>query len=118
VKEKGTEIKAAKGKLGILIPGIGAVSTTLMAGVELIRKGHSKAFGSVSQMGTIRLGKRTEDRTPLIKDFVPLAGLNDIIFGGWDIFEDNAYEAAQKAQVLSKDDLEKVVRISWIWPHS
>ncbi|MBN1781770.1 inositol-3-phosphate synthase [bacterium] len=106
--EKGVKIQEAKGKLGVLVPGMGAVGTTLMAGVELIRKGHSKAFGSVSQMGTIRLGKRTDDNTPLIKDFVPLADLNDIVFGGWDIYEDNAYEAACTAGVLTKDDLNKV----------
>lgn len=106
--EKGTEIKDAKGKLGVLVPGMGAVGTTLMAGVELVRQGHSRPFGSVSQMGTIRLGKRTDDNTPLIKDFVSLADLNDIVFGGWDIFEDNAYESALNAGVLTKEDLEKV----------
>ncbi len=102
------QIKDAKGKLGILMPGLGAVGTTFIAGVELIRKGHAKPVGSLTQMGTIRLGKRTEKRTPLIKDFVPLANLDDIVFGAWDIFEDNAYDAAVKAGVLEKDDLEKV----------
>lgn len=106
--EKGVSIKEAKGKLGILIPGMGAVGTTLMAGVELVRKGHSKPFGSLTQMGTIRLGKRTDDNVPMIKDFVPLAELDDIVFGGWDIYEDNAYESAKKAGVLTNDDLNKI----------
>lgn len=95
-----TEIKPATGKLGVLTVGIGAVSTTLFAGVLAIRKGMEKPIGSYSQLGTIRLGKRTENRNPLVKDFVGLADLNDIVFGGWDIFEDNAYEAALKAGVL------------------
>ncbi len=98
-----TNIEPAEGKLGILIPGLGAVATTLIAGVEAVRKGISQPFGSVTQMGTIRLGKRTENRRPKIKDFVPLANLNDIVFGGWDVFEDNVYEAASKAKVLEKD---------------
>ena len=109
-------IKPAEGKLGILIPGLGAVATTLIAGVEAVRKGISQPIGSVTQMGTIRLGKRTENRRPKIKDFVPLADLNDIVFGGWDVFEDNVYEAASKAKVLDKEllssikkDLEAVV---------
>src|SRR6201986_5676464 len=98
--EKPSKIAPAKGKLGILLPGMGAVSTTFMAGVELVRKGKSQPVGSVTQLGTIRLGKRTEGRSPLVKDFVPLAGLNDIVFGGWDIYEDTAYEAAANAKVL------------------
>lgn len=106
--EKGVNIQSAKGKLGILVPGMGAVGTTLIAGVELVRKGHSKPFGSLTQMGTIRLGKRTDDNVPMIKDFVPLAELNDIVFGGWDIYEDNAYEAAKKAAVLTDEDLNKI----------
>lgn len=105
---KGMQIEEAKGRLGVLVPGMGAVGTCLIAGVELVRKGHSRPFGSLTQMGTIRLGKRTDDNVPMIKDFVPLAGLDDIVFGGWDIYEDNAYEAAVKAGVLSKDDLDKV----------
>lgn len=96
-------IQPATGKLGILTPGMGAVATTFMAGVLSIRKGLSEPIGSLTQMGTIRLGKRTENRNPLIKEFVPLAGLDDIVLGGWDIFEDNAYEAALHAQVLDKD---------------
>jgi myo-inositol-1-phosphate synthase len=98
-----TEIAAAKGKLGILIVGLGAVATTFVAGVEAVRKGIGAPIGSLTQMGTIRLGKRTDGRSPLIKDFVPLADLNDIVFGGWDIFTDSAYEAAANAKVLEKD---------------
>jgi myo-inositol-1-phosphate synthase len=92
-----------KGKLGVLTPGMGAVATTFIAGVEAVRTGLAEPVGSLTQMGTIRLGKRTEHRSPMIKDFVPLAGLNDIEFGGWDIFEDNAYEAAVKAGVLGRE---------------
>ncbi len=97
------EIAEAKGKLGVLLVGLGAVSTTFVAGVEAIRKGLSKPIGSLTQMGTIRLGKRTDNRVPKIKDFVPLASLDDIVFGAWDIFSDNAYDAAMKAGVLEKD---------------
>ena len=103
-----TRIAPAKGKLGILTPGMGAVSTTFMAGVELVRRGLSNPVGSLTQLGAIRLGKRTEGRSPLIKDFVPLAGLNDIVFGGWDVYPDNAYEAAKNAGVLSPEHLSKV----------
>lgn len=99
---KGVEIAPANGKLGILLVGLGAVSTTFVAGVEAVRKGTEKPFGSLSQMGTIRLGKRTDNRSPLIKDFVPLANLNDVVFGAWDIFSDSAYEAALHAGVLEK----------------
>jgi myo-inositol-1-phosphate synthase len=102
------KIAEPKGKLGILLVGMGAVSTTTIAGVLAIRKGLAKPIGSLTQMGTLRLGKRTEGRSPLIKDFVPLASLDDIVFGGWDIFEDNAYEAARTAGVLDKDLLEKI----------
>jgi myo-inositol-1-phosphate synthase len=101
-------IAPADGKLGILIPGIGAVSTTFMAGVEAVKRGLAEPVGSLTQMATIRLGKRTDNRTPKIKDFVPLAGLNDLVFGGWDIFEDNAYQAASNARVLDAPMLEKV----------
>ena len=87
---------------------MGAVSTTTIAGVQAIRKGLAKPIGSLTQMGTIRLGKRTEGRSPLIKDFVPLASLDDVVFGGWDIFEDNAYEAARTAGVLDKDLLAQI----------
>jgi myo-inositol-1-phosphate synthase len=96
-----------KGKLGILTPGMGAVSTTFMAGVELVRRGHSVPVGSLTQMGTIRLGKRTDGRTPKIKDFVKLAKLEDLVFGGWDVFPDDAYQAALKAGVLDAKDLSK-----------
>lgn len=106
--QKGTDIKPAQGKLGILLPGLGAVATTVIAGVEAVRRGHSEPIGSLTQLGTIRLGRRTENRAPKIKDFVPLADLNDVVFGGWDIFPDDAYEAAAHAGVLSKEDLEKV----------
>jgi myo-inositol-1-phosphate synthase len=98
----------ATGRLGILTPGLGAVATTFMAGVESIRRGYSKPIGSLTQMATIRLGKRTDNRSPLIKDFVPLAGLDDIVFGAWDPIPDDAYTAAQKAGVLEEKDLERV----------
>jgi myo-inositol-1-phosphate synthase len=100
--EKGVEIAPASGKLGILLVGLGAVSTTFVAGVEAIRKGTAKPIGSLTQMGTIRLGKRTENRSPLVKDFVPLADLSDVVFGAWDIFPESAYEAALHAGVLEK----------------
>jgi len=106
--EKGVVIEPAEGKLGILLVGLGAVSTTLVAGVESIRRGISKPVGSLTQMGTIRLGKRTENNVPKIKDFVPLATLDDIVFGAWDIFADNAFDAAMKAGVLEKDLLNQV----------
>jgi myo-inositol-1-phosphate synthase len=93
-------IAPAEGKLGVVCVGLGAVATTFIAGVELIRRGMAEPVGSLSQMGTIRLGKRTESRSPLIKDFVPLAGLDDIVFGAWDPFEDDAYVSALKAGVL------------------
>ncbi len=102
------EIAPAKGKLGILLVGLGAVSTTFIAGVLAVRKGIARPLGSLTQMGTIRLGKRTEARTPLIKEFLPLADLNDLVFGGWDIFEDNAYESAVNAGVLEPALLEQV----------
>ncbi len=104
--ERGVDIAPANGKLGILLVGLGAVSTTFVAGVEAIRKGTSNPIGSLTQMGTIRLGKRTENRCPKIKDFVPLAGLDDIVFGAWDIFHDSAYEAALNAGVLEKSQVE------------
>jgi myo-inositol-1-phosphate synthase len=111
------QIAPPKGKLGILTPGIGAVSTTLMAGVELVRRGEALPIGSLTQMGTVRLGKRTEARAPKIKDFVPVAKLDDIVFGGWDVFPDNAYEAAKKAGVLETKDLDKAKKfLSGIGP--
>ena len=100
--------RPATGKLGILTPGLGAVATTFMAGVENIRRGTGRPIGSLTQMATIRLGKRTENRAPLIKDFVPLADLNDIVFGAWDPIPDNAYTAAKKAGVLEDKHLEPI----------
>lgn len=105
---KGVKITEPQGKLGVLIPGMGAVATTFMAGVEAVRRGLASPIGSLTQMGTIRLGKRTEKRTPLIKDFVPLANLEDLVFAGWDVFSDNSYEAALKAGVLEKSLLDSV----------
>jgi myo-inositol-1-phosphate synthase len=105
---KKTEVKTAKGKLGVLLPGMGAVATTFVAGVEAIRQGIARPVGSLTQMGTIRLGKRTDDRVPKIKDFIDLANLDDIEFAGWDIFEDNCYEAALKAGVLERHLLDQV----------
>ena len=102
------DIKPAAGKLGILTPGMGAVSSTFMAGIEAIRKGLSLPIGSVTQMGHIRLGKRTDGRQPLVKNFVPLAGLDDLVFGGWDIFEDNVYQAACNAGVLPQTLLDQL----------
>ncbi len=102
---KPASIAAAKGKLGVLTPGMGAVSTTFMAGVELVRRGAAQPVGSLTQMATIRLGKRTGARSPLIKELVPLAKLDDLVFGGWDVFPDNAYEAASKAGVLEPHHL-------------
>jgi len=106
--KQGTQIAPAKGKLGVMIPGMGAVATTFMAGVEAVRKGYADPIGSLTQMGTVRLGKRTEARSPKIKDFVPLAGLNDLVFTGWDIFEDDAYDSAIHAGVIEKELLGKV----------
>ncbi|MDH3216995.1 MAG: inositol-3-phosphate synthase [Candidatus Krumholzibacteria bacterium] len=102
------DIKPAAGKLGVLIPGLGAVATTFIAGVEAVRRNVARPIGSLTQMGTIRLGKRTDNRSPLIKDFLPLAELTDIEFAGWDIYEDNCYEAALKAGVLDKELLDSV----------
>jgi myo-inositol-1-phosphate synthase len=104
----GIPLAPADGKLGILLVGLGAVSTTTIAGVMAIRKGLAKPIGSLTEMGTVRLGKRTDNRTPKIREFVPLAELNDIVFGGWDIFEDNCYEAAKHAGVLDEKLLDQV----------
>jgi myo-inositol-1-phosphate synthase len=100
-----TQVRPASGRLGILTPGLGAVATTFMAGVESIRTGRSKPIGSLTQMATIRLGKRTDLRSPLIKDFIPLASLTDIVFGAWDPIPDDALTAARKAGVLDERDL-------------
>jgi len=101
-------IKKPEGKLGVLLPGLGAVATTFIAGVMAIRKGIARPFGSLTQMGTIRLGKRTDKRVPMIKDFVELADINDLVFGGWDIFTDDVYKAALNAGVLDKELLNQV----------
>ncbi|MGE0137449.1 MAG: inositol-3-phosphate synthase [Ilumatobacteraceae bacterium] len=95
-----TTISPANGRLGVLTVGLGAVSSTLIAGVELVKKGQGLPIGSLTQMGTIRLGKRTDGRTPLVKEFVPLAALDDIVWGAWDVFPDDAYVAATRAGVL------------------
>ena len=108
MKRKG-EIAKAEGKLGVLIPGIGgAVSTTFLAGVEAIRQGLALPIGSLTQLGTVRLGKRFEYRIPRIIDFVPLAQLDDLVFGGWDLFPDDCYRAAFQAEVLKSEHLEAV----------
>src|SRR5215471_17655455 len=99
------QIQPAGGKLGVLLPGLGAVSTTFIAGCLLARRGLGDPIGSLTQLATIRLGKRTDNRTPRIKDFVPLAGLDQLCFGAWDLFEDNAYESAAHAEVLSHEHL-------------
>ncbi len=107
-KQGATKIETPKGKLGVMIPGMGAVATTFVAGVEAVRKGLAKPIGSLTQMGTIRLGKRTDGRSPKVKEFVPLAGLNDLVFTGWDIFEDDMYTAACKAGVLERSLLDPI----------
>ena len=101
-------IASATGRLGVLTPGMGAVATTLYAGVMSARRGYGEPIGSLTQIGRIRLGKRTENRNPLIKDFVPLASLDDIVFGGWDPYSDDAYTAAMKAGVLEARHIEAV----------
>ena len=118
-------IKPAEGKLGILIPGLGAVATTFIAGVEAVKKGIAKPIGSLTQMGNIRIGKRTENRNPAINEFVPLAQLNDIVFGGWDLYEDNVYESALNAKVLElpllysvKDELESIKPMKAVFDQS
>jgi myo-inositol-1-phosphate synthase len=108
IKQK-ENIAKARGKIGILIPGIGgAVSTTFMAGLEAVKQGLAKPFGSLTQMGTIRLGKRDEYRVPMIKDFINLASIRDLMFCGWDVYEDNCYDAAIKAGVLERSLIESV----------
>jgi myo-inositol-1-phosphate synthase len=104
----GGELQPPKGKLGVMLPGMGAVATTFVAGVEAIRKGLAEPIGSLTQMGTVRLGKRTESRAPQVKEFVPLAGLDDLVFTGWDIFEDDMYAAAMNAGVLERELLKQV----------
>jgi len=119
------QIQSAGGKLGILLPGLGAVATTMIAGVIAVKKGLSQPIGALTQMGSIRLGKRTENRYPLIKDFVPLADLNNIVFGGWDVYTDNVYEAAMNAKVLEpallqsiKPELEAIVPMKAVFDKS
>src|SRR5437773_11409662 len=102
------DIVPARGKLGVLLVGLGAVSTTTIAGVLAVRKGFAKPIGSLTQMGTVRLGKRTEGRSPRISEIVPLSSLDDLVFGGWDIFEDDCYAAARTAGVIEPALLEKV----------
>ena len=98
----GNDVKPAQGKLGVLLPGMGAVATTFIAGVEAVRRGMAEPIGSLTQLAHIRLGKRTDNRNPLIREFVPLSGLEDLVFGGWDPIPDNAYESALNAGVLNK----------------
>ena len=103
-----TNVAPATGKLGVMVVGLGAVATTMIAGVEAVRRGLAKPIGSLTQMGTIRVGKRTDANNPLIKDFAPIAALDDVVFTGWDIFADNVYEAATHAQVLDQKLLDQV----------
>jgi len=107
-ERRARDVEPAEGKLGVLLVGLGAVSTTFIAGVEAVRRGKSRPIGSLTQMNTIRLGKRTEERAPLIRDFVPLADLDDIVFGAWDPIPDDAYESAKVAGVLDHEDLDAV----------
>jgi myo-inositol-1-phosphate synthase len=116
---KPVQIAPAQGKLGILLVGLGAVSTTFIAGVLAIRKGLSKPIGSLTQMGTIRLGKRTDGRSPRIGELFPLASLNDVVFGGWDLFDENCYEAARTAGVLEPallDEIKPELEAITPWP--
>jgi myo-inositol-1-phosphate synthase len=105
---KGLSIAPAEGKLGVLFVGLGAVSTTTIAGIMAIRRGLAKPIGALTQMGTVRLGRRTDGRSPSIREFVPISGLDDLVFGGWDLFEDNCYEAAKTAGVLEATLLDQV----------
>ncbi|HET7720839.1 MAG TPA: inositol-3-phosphate synthase, partial [Acidimicrobiales bacterium] len=102
------EITPPTGTLGVLLPGMGAVGTTFISGVLAIRKGLAQPIGSLTQMGTIRLGKRTDDNVVPIKDYVPLADLDDLVFGGWDVYPDDAYVAAKRAGVLEPHLLEQL----------
>ncbi|MGD9192407.1 MAG: inositol-3-phosphate synthase [Desulfobacterales bacterium] len=106
--QRGIGIRTADGKLGVLTPGMGAAATTLVACVYAVRNDSGLPVGSPKQMGTIRLGKRTDKRNPMIRDFVPLSGLGDLVFGGWDIFEDDMYAAAVRAGVLEKNILDGI----------
>jgi len=102
-RSRGVQVEEPQGRLGVLLVGLGAVSTTFVAGVEAIKRGLAEPIGSLTQMGTIRLGKRTENRVPLVRDFVKLASLDDLVFGAWDIFEEDAYEAAVHSGVLDRE---------------
>jgi len=122
MENKARTIQPAEGKLGILLVGLGAVATTFIAGVEAAKKNVRKPIGSLTQMGHIRLGKRTDKKNPLVKEFLPLAKLEDIVYGAWDIFPDNGYEAAKKSGVIPrdlldqiKDDLEKIVPMTAVF---
>ncbi len=106
--KKARSIAPAKGRLAVLVPGLGAVATTLIAGVEAVRRGMAKPIGSLTQMATVRLGKRTEKRSPLIRELVPLADLDDLRFGSWDVFPDDAYASALHARVLEQELVEKL----------
>jgi myo-inositol-1-phosphate synthase len=106
--KRGPEISSPSGKLGVLLPGLGAVATTFIAGVELVRRGLSDPIGSITQLGKIRLQEDKGRRALLIRDFLPLAGLSDLVFSGWDVFPDDCYSAAQKAAVLEEHDLNAV----------
>src|ERR1700739_1063087 len=107
-KKDARDLQPGKGKLGVLIPGMGAVATTFVAGVEAVRRGIAKPIGSLTQMGTVRLGKRTDNRAPKASEVFPIAHLKHLVFTGWEIFEDNMFEAATKAGVLEKSLLEQV----------
>src|SRR5215471_15454308 len=104
-RSRGVQVEDPQGRLGVLLVGLGAVSTTFVAGVEAIKRGLAEPIGSLTQMGTIRLGKRTDNRVPLVRDFVKLASLDELVFGAWDIFEDNAYEAAMHSGVIDREML-------------
>ncbi len=106
--KSGVNVASSEGTLGVLLPGLGAVATTTIAGCLAVRRGLAKPIGSLCEMGTIRLGKRSEDRVPRIRDYVSLSSLDDLVFGGWDIFPDNAYEAAKSCGVLAPSDLEPI----------
>lgn len=112
-------ISEPNGNLGVLIPGVGAVASTFIVGVEAIKKGIAEPIGSMTQMGTIRLGKRTENRVPLIKDFVPLSNLNDLVFGGWDINKESLFDICIRSKVLDVNIIEKLrnqLDAIEIWP--
>src|ERR1044071_5178354 len=106
--KQATKIDPAPGKLGVLMPGMGAVATTFIAGCMLARRGLARPIGSLTQMARIRLGKRTDNREPFLRDFVSLARTDDLVFGGWDLFHDNAFETATKAEVLTREHLEPI----------